>query len=75
MNIIEIIQMWTNFAENGHTEVIRALVEDKRTHGILHKSDVFGSTAAHRAAENGHVICLKLLVDAGLNVHQPDEVS
>ena len=66
--------MYTIITANGHTEVLRCLLEEKSAKEVLEKRDSRGTTPAHDAAENGHVICLKLLIDAGLNVHQKDEV-
>ncbi len=39
-----------------------------------HIRDSCGGSPAHDAAENGHVTCLRLLLDAGLDPHLKDEV-
>ena len=36
--------------------------------------DIRGSSPAHDAAENGYLACLKLLVEAGNDIHLRDEV-
>ena len=45
------------------------------TADLLRVSDAYDRTPAHDAAEHGHVICLKLLMEAGMSLYLPDKVS
>ncbi len=51
-----------NAAQNGHTEVVRMLIEAGAN--VCYK-DRFGYTSLHRAAREGHREIVKLLLDAG----------
>ena len=63
------------FLANGHDVIIRLLLSRDKLRHIVYTRDVRGCTAAHDAAENKHPVCLKLLAEAGLNIHQKNEVS
>ena len=53
---------------------MRYLLECPERRELLGVADVYDRTAAHDAAENGHVECLQLLVEAGVSLYLPDQV-
>ena len=59
---------------NGHDAVLGLLLSQRGSQEAVRICDVRGSTPAHDAAQNGHVTCLRLLVEFGLDIHQRDEV-
>ncbi|XP_064594563.1 ankyrin repeat, PH and SEC7 domain containing protein secG-like [Liolophura sinensis] len=60
-------------AGNGNDDVIRHLIKNPAFPEVLDLVDVNDSTPAHDAAEGGHVDCLKLLLDAGLELFTQDK--
>ena len=57
-------------ASRNRTATVRVLLEDKRT-DIAHRDDD-GASALHRAAEQGHLEMVELLVGLGADVHALD---
>ena len=57
-------------ARCGHTEIVKWLLSQKQVSG--NEKDHTQYTAAHEAAEHGHVKILKFLFDHGVNVDAPD---
>ena len=54
---------------------MRYLLECPERRELLGVADMYDRTAAHDAAENGHVECLQLLVEAGVSLYLPDQVG
>ncbi|XP_060555862.1 uncharacterized protein LOC132716574 isoform X1 [Ruditapes philippinarum] len=68
------VYMWSPLHEaayNGDKEILKLLLQRK---GDPNKKDYQrGRTATHYAAENGHIECLKLLINAGARYDIRDE--
>ena len=65
----------SNFAANGHDEVLQLLLSHDKSRDALYIRDVHGSSALHDAAEQGETRCLQVLVEAGGLAHQANDVS
>jgi ankyrin repeat protein len=64
--------LWTALhvgADEGHAEVVHALLEHNAN---AHHRNAIGETALHRAAAGGHVECVRMLIDAGVDVDLQD---
>ena len=59
--------------ENGHEDVVRALVEEGGAD--VNESDRDGSTPCHIAARNGHVDVIRMLHEYGTDIDKPNNNS
>ena len=56
-------------------DILELLLRQEGGREAVRIRDVKGNSPAHDAAENGHANCLRLLVEAGLDIYEPDEVN
>lgn len=63
------------FSGNGHNEVLRFMLKQPKINEVLMTTDSCDSSPAHDAAANGHLECLRSLVEARMDIHVPDQAS
>ena len=62
-------------AANGRTDILRLLLAQEGAYEAVRYRDIRGGSPAHDAAQQGRLGCLRLLVEAGLDMHHKDEVG
>ena len=72
--MFQCLQPLLSFAANGRSDILRLLLAQDGAYEAVRYRDIRGGSAAHDAAQHGRLSCLKLLIEAGLDLHQKDEV-